>query len=109
MRRRVTAYPASGCYNRCPVDLPPDRMPEPVTEAAASASPPARKAVPPDDRERRRRWLLVVVLIALAGAIALVWIDARNSQRELRLEAAKRLAEVEAGKATLRAGLKEAQ
>ena len=84
-------------------------MPEPVTEAAASASPPARKAVPPDDRERRRRWLVAVVLIALAGAIALVWIDARNSQRELRLEAAKRLAEVEAGEATLRAGLKETQ
>jgi uroporphyrin-3 C-methyltransferase len=83
-------------------------MPEPVTEAAASASPPARKAIPPDDRERRR-WLLVVVLLALAGAIALVWIDARNSQRELRLEAAKRLAEVEAGEATLRAGLREAQ
>jgi uroporphyrin-3 C-methyltransferase len=84
-------------------------MPEPVTEAAASASPPARKAIPPDDRERRRRWLLAVVLLALAGAIALVWVDARNSQRELRLEAAKRLGEVEAGDATLRASLKETQ
>jgi uroporphyrin-3 C-methyltransferase len=84
-------------------------MPEPVTEAAASASPPARKAISPDDRERRHRWLLVVVLFALAGAISLVWIDGRNSQRELRLEAAKRLAEVEAGEATLRASLKETQ
>jgi len=84
-------------------------MPEPATEAAASASPPAPEPVARDDHARRRAWLFVALLVALAAAIALVWIDARNSQRELRLEAAKRLADVEAGEATLRATVKETQ
>src|SRR5262249_56989524 len=56
-----------------------------------------------------RHWLLVALLVALAGALALTWIDARNSQRELRLEAAKRLTEVEAANAALRGSVKETQ
>jgi uroporphyrin-3 C-methyltransferase len=84
-------------------------MSEPATEAAASASPPAREPAAPDDRARRRLWLLGTLFLVLAVALALVWIDARNSQRELRLEAAKRLAEVEATEATLRANVKETQ
>ena len=65
--------------------------------------------MPPSDGDRRRRWLLIVVLLALAAALAAVWISSRNSQRELRLEVAKRLGSVEVAEATSRAAIKEAQ
>jgi len=83
-------------------------MSEPANEAG-STSPPVREPVVPNDSARRRRWLAIALFVVLAVALALVWIDSRNSQRELRLEAAKRLAEVEAGEATLRATVKETQ
>jgi len=83
-------------------------MSEPATEAAASASPPVAEPVAPNG-SAWRHWLLVALLVALGGALALTWIDARNSQRELRLEAAKRLAEVEAANAALRGSVKETQ
>ncbi|TMH34317.1 MAG: hypothetical protein E6H66_10140, partial [Betaproteobacteria bacterium] len=84
-------------------------MAEPATAANASGSPPAGEPVPPSDGDRRRRWLLIVVLLALAAALAAVWISSRNSQRELRLEVAKRLGSVEVAEATSRAAIKEAQ
>ena len=47
--------------------------------------------------------------LVLAVGLAAVWVDSRNAQRELRLETAKRLAEIEASEATSRVALKDAQ
>src|SRR5215470_3100068 len=57
----------------------------------------------------RRRWLAPAVAIALAAAIAAVWIDERNSDRRLRTEVAQRLSEMEAGDKATRAIVKDGQ
>src|SRR5262249_35224226 len=114
---RAAAMHSSGAPGRGPVapaTIPSPRisleslMAEPATEAAPAPAPEQEPA-PPRDDERRVRWLLIAVLLALAAAIAAVWLNSRNSQRELRIEVAKRLAAVEAAEAAGRTALKESQ
>ena len=52
---------------------------------------------------------MIALAAALAAAIAAVWIDARNRDRQLRTEVAQRLAELDAGDKVLRAALVAAQ
>ena len=58
---------------------------------------------------RRRRWLFGAALLGLAVALAALWIDSSKTQRELRLDVAKRLGDIEVGEQTSRATLKETQ
>jgi hypothetical protein len=51
---------------------------------------------------RRRRWLFAAALLGLAVALAALWIDSSRTQRELRLDVAKRLGEIEVGEQTSR-------
>jgi Uncharacterized enzyme of heme biosynthesis len=53
-------------------------------------------------------WAWVAVL-AIAVALAAAWLDARHGQRELRVELAKRLAEIESAQQATRAVVKDAQ
>jgi uroporphyrin-3 C-methyltransferase len=48
-------------------------------------------------------------MLALAVGVAAAWIDMRNTQRELRLDFAKRLGEVEGSEKASRTALKDAQ
>jgi uroporphyrin-III C-methyltransferase len=84
-------------------------MPEPVDEASSIASPPAAEPVAPPDASRRRYWFVLVCMLVLAVGVAAVWVDAHNTQRELRLDFAKRLGEIETSEQTSRAALKDAQ
>ena len=85
-------------------------------QGEASASSPAPTAAPAPtapgkSREpgRRRRWLTIALVVGLAAAVAAVWIDARNRDRQLRTEVAQRLAELDAGDKVLRATVLAAQ
>ncbi len=51
----------------------------------------------------------MAALILLAIGVAAAWIDARNAQRELRLDVAKRLSEIDAGEQSSRSTLKDTQ
>src|SRR5437868_4108112 len=74
---------------------------------AASASPaPSRPAVSGDSRRRR---LLVGVPGLTVAAIVALWLDTRRNERQLRLETAKRLGDIEAGQQGARATLKDTQ
>jgi uroporphyrin-3 C-methyltransferase len=87
-------------------------MSAPQGEASASApaaAPPPTAQGTSRDPARRRRWLTIALVVALAGAIAVVWIDARNRDRQLRTEVAQRLAELDAGDKLLRATVLAAQ
>lgn len=85
-------------------------MPDPVDEVFGSrAAATAEPAAPAPDPGRTRRWLLAAAWLALALAVAAAWIDARNGQRELRVELAKRLASIESGEQAVVAGQKEMQ
>lgn len=53
-------------------------------------------------------WAWVAVLL-IAVAIGAAWLDARHGQRELRVELAKRLAEIESVQQSTRAVVKDAQ
>jgi uroporphyrin-3 C-methyltransferase len=83
-------------------------MSEPVDEGSNSASPPTPEPVAPADA-RRWHWLVLMCMLVLAVGVAAVWIDARNTQRELRLDIAKRLGEIEASEQTSRTAVKDAQ
>jgi uroporphyrin-3 C-methyltransferase len=84
-------------------------MSEPVDPIPAATSPAgAERAVPPDARWFRH-WVLVAALLLLAIGGAVAWIDARNAQRELRLDFAKKLGEIEAEEQVWRAALKAEQ
>jgi uroporphyrin-3 C-methyltransferase len=105
------------CYNRRR-RLPPPfalaTMSAPQGEASASSPAPAAAlspTAPGKSREpgRRRRWLTIALVVGLAAAIAAVWIDARNRDRQLRTEVAQRLAELDSGDKALRATLLAAQ
>src|ERR1700693_4598893 len=91
------------CYNR---RLPrfSFRMSEP-DEASASPAPSA----PAAPRDSRRHWVLAAVLVAIVAAIVALWLDTRNTQRQLRLETAKRIGDIEAGERAARAALKDTQ
>jgi uroporphyrin-3 C-methyltransferase len=89
-------------------------MSAPQGEPSASAPAPAAAlspTAPGKSREpgRRRRWLTIALVVGLAAAVAAVWIDARNRDRQLRTEVAQRLAELDAGDKVLRATVLAAQ
>ena len=81
-------------------------MADPQDEAR---SPPVSAPAPPRDTGRPYRWLQVAVALALAIAIAAAWIDARNRNRQLRLEVAQRLAQLEVTDKVTQETLKAAQ
>ena len=83
-------------------------MPEPAADSAASSSPlpPIPATAPASTRLALWAWLGAVVI---AAVIAAAWLDARHGQRELRVELAKRLAEIDASEQATRAIVKEAQ
>jgi uroporphyrin-3 C-methyltransferase len=82
-------------------------MPEPAADRPASSSPPPRiPATAPAPRLALWAWVAVLVI---AAAIAAAWLDARHGQRELRVDLAKRLAEVESAQQATRAIVKDAQ
>ncbi|HEX5862694.1 MAG TPA: uroporphyrinogen-III C-methyltransferase [Casimicrobiaceae bacterium] len=82
-------------------------------QGEASLSSPAPAAAPPPGKStgpaRRRRWVTIALVVALAAAIAAVWIDAHNRDRQLREEVAQRLAELDASDKVLRATVLAAQ
>jgi uroporphyrin-3 C-methyltransferase len=79
-------------------------MPE-AQDDARSATPVA----PARETGRFSRWLKVVIPIALAVAIAAAWIDARNRERELRLEVAQHFGQLDATDKVTQETLKAAQ
>jgi len=82
-------------------------MPEPAADRPASSSPPPRiPATAPAPRLALWAWVAALVI---AAAIAAAWLDARHGQRELRVDLAKRLAEVESAQQATRAIVKDAQ
>jgi uroporphyrin-III C-methyltransferase len=105
------------CYNRLRRLRPPfalATMSAPQGEASASAPAPAAALSPTapgksSEPGRRRRWLTIALVVGLAAAVAAVWIDARNRDRQLRTEVAQRLAELDAGDKVLRATVLAAQ
>src|SRR6202165_827889 len=80
-----------------------------VSASAPAAAPPPTAHGTSSNPARRRRWLTIALVVALAAAIAAVWIDARNRDRQLRTEIAQRLAELDAGDKLLRATVLVAQ
>jgi uroporphyrin-3 C-methyltransferase len=87
-----------------------DPQDEARTAAPAAVSPqPPPARVKPRDPARRRRWLTAALVVVLAAAIAAVWIDAQNRDRQLRTEVAQRLAEQEVGDKAMRAALQAEQ
>jgi uroporphyrin-III C-methyltransferase len=84
-------------------------MPDPVDEVPGAASPPPVEPVAATPTSRWLRVLFMAGPLVLAVGLAAVWVDGRNAQRELRLETAKRLAEIEGSEATSRASLKDVQ
>ena len=105
------------CYNRLRRLRPPfalATMSAPQGEASASSpvpadAPPRTEQSKLRDPARRRRWLTIALVVALAAAIAAVWIDAHNLDRELRTEVAQRLADLDASDKLLRATVLAAQ
>jgi len=83
-------------------------MPEPVAEPPASSSPPPRIPAIAPASTRLTLWAWIAALV-IAAAIAAAWLDARNGQRELRGELAKRLADNDAAQQSTRAIVKDAQ
>ena len=81
-------------------------MPEPAADRPASSSPPPRIPATAPASPRLALWVAALVM---AAAIAAAWLDASHGQRELRVELAKRLAEVEAAQQATRAIVKDAQ
>jgi uroporphyrin-III C-methyltransferase len=75
----------------------------PAPPAAPSATAPAREAT------RTRRWLRIALPVVLVLAIAAVWIDAHNRERQLRLDVAQHLAQLDASDKLTQATVKAAQ
>jgi uroporphyrin-3 C-methyltransferase len=84
-------------------------MSESVDPIPAAASPASAERAVPSDARWFRHWVLVAALLLLAVGGAVAWIDARNAQRELRLDFAKKLGEIEAGEQVWRTALKAEQ
>ncbi len=83
-------------------------MPEPAADRPASSSPPPRIPAAAPASTRLVLWAWIAALV-IAAAIAAAWLDARHGQRELRVELAKRLAEIDAAQQATRAVVKDAQ
>jgi uroporphyrin-3 C-methyltransferase len=84
-------------------------MPEPVADRPVSPPPPPpRTPAAGPAAAHLKLWSWIAALV-IAAAIAAVWLDARNVQRELRTELAKRLSEIDAAQQATRAAVKDAQ
>ena len=112
-RSQRTKAHARSCYNRLdrgltayvlPAAFP--IMPDPQDEAR---SPSAVAPAPVGESARPRRWLRIALPLALAVAIAAAWIDARNRDRQLRLEVAQHLSQLEISDKLTEATVKAAQ
>ena len=77
----------------------------PDTQDEARSRPAAGAAEP----RRASRWLKIVVPLAFAAAIAAAWTDLRNLDRELRLDVAQRLGQLDATDKVTQETLKAAQ
>src|SRR5450432_233157 len=84
-------------------------MSEPVEVASSSASPPTASPVTAPDKSGRRYGFVLACVLELAVGVAAAWVDMRDTQRELRLDFAKRLGEVEGSEQASRVALKDAQ
>lgn len=85
-------------------------MPESHDELRSPpAAPPRAAAQPGRPGAGFGRWLLLLALVALGAAIAAAWIDARNRDRQLRLEVAQHLGALEATSRVTQEALKGAQ
>lgn len=85
-------------------------MPESHDELRSPpAAPPRPAAQPGRSGAGFGRWLLLLALVALGAAIAAAWIDARNRDRQLRLEVAQHLGALEATSRVTQEALKGAQ
>lgn len=83
-------------------------MPEPAADRPASSSQPPRVSATAPVSTRLALWAWVA-LLAIAAAIAAAWLDARHGQRELRVELAKRLTEIDGSQQATRAIVKDGQ
>lgn len=83
-------------------------MPEPAADRPASSSLPPRVSATASLSTRLALWAWVALLV-IAAAIAAAWLDARHGQRELRVELAKRLTDIDATQQATRAIVKDAQ
>jgi len=83
-------------------------MPEPAADRPASSSLPPRVPATASLSTRLALWAWVALLV-IAAAIAAAWLDARHGQRELRVELAKRLTDIDATQQATRAIVKDAQ
>ena len=82
-------------------------MPEPAADRPASTLPPPRGASAARARHGSPwTWL---ALVAIVAAIAVLWLDVRNAQRELKSEVAQRLAAIDAGEQAFRTAVKDLQ
>jgi len=78
-------------------------MPDPQDEVRSPPAAAPQSAAPAPERRsgRASRWLRIVVPLALAIGISAAWMDARNRERQLRLEVAQHLAQLDiTGKVT---------
>ncbi|HTS22285.1 MAG TPA: uroporphyrinogen-III C-methyltransferase [Casimicrobiaceae bacterium] len=83
-------------------------MPDSQDEVRLPSSAP-QASVPARREPRRWAWLGIVAVLGLAIALAAAWMDARNRDRELRLEVAQRLARLEVTDKVTQETLKVAQ
>jgi uroporphyrin-3 C-methyltransferase len=83
-------------------------MPEPAADRPVSSTPPPSipAAAPASTRLALWRWIGALAIVAVVAA---AWLDARQGQRELRVDLAKRLSDIDASQQTTRATLKETQ
>lgn len=79
------------------------------TAAPAAAQPTAPQTEGTARGRARGRWLYGLLFVALAGAVAAVWIDAHNTERQLRADVAQRLAEQDLSEKATRAAVQSAQ
>jgi uroporphyrin-3 C-methyltransferase len=83
-------------------------MPDPAADRPVSSTPPLPIPATAPVSTRLALWGWIGAL-AIAAVIAAAWLDARHSQRELRVELAKRLGEIDASQQATRAIVKDAQ
>ncbi len=86
-------------------------MPDPHDEVRSPPAAEPQTAAPSPERRSGGplRWLRVAIPLALAVAISAAWMDARNRERELRLEVAQHLAQLEVSDRVTQETLKSAQ
>ncbi|MEP6942980.1 MAG: uroporphyrinogen-III C-methyltransferase [Betaproteobacteria bacterium] len=84
-------------------------MSDPVDQVSDSPPGDTEPGARASARSRNPTWMLVAAAVAIAVAVGAVWLDARNAQRDTRLDVAKRLAAIESVEQTDRVAQKETQ